>query len=354
MDFKERESLVRRIVGGKFYCSVKYRYDEFNVSFLDPSQDLLIEADWIYRREYDNCVSRGDMMTQTQAIEFLRENGQWSDALEFKLKGLYDDIKQIKSKLNSLKFQKAAQRAAKATLEQGKKKVSELESQKGQLYPSTIESICEGYKRNFIISKITKVPEEFEDLMENPDFLEILAFYYFDKHFITEKQYRELARNEPWRIYWLLSKDSGTPLFRSATQLTYGQYNLVSWSRVYDFAYNSTNRPDDDTVEDDDKFDAWYDEEIDRLDKESKRSAVDNAIGSGAFGGQEVFIPADEEGAKEVYALNDIQGRSRILTRQKALDEKGTLKHADLPDVNMDIKLEVNKMTSQGVLNRSK
>ncbi len=354
MDLKERESLVRRIVSGKLYCTVKYRYDEYVVTFQDPTLELLTEADWIYRKEYDNCVSRGGMITISDSLEILKKDGQWSDELDKKLVGLYADIKQLRSKLDSYKFQKIQQRAIKDTIEKGKEKIIELESKKNQLYSSTIEAICEIHKRNFVVSRIANVPEEAQGLMRIPDFLDTLSSFYYEKHSISEKAIRELARLDPWRLYWVLSKDTGTPLFKVASEITYNQYAIVSWSRVYDFAYASDNRPDDDTISDDDKFDAWYEGEVRRLDSEHKRNALDKSIGGNALGGQELFIPADIEGAKEVYDLNDKQGRIRIAQRQKAIEEKGELHHAELPDVNADIKMESNRLGSQGVMNRSK
>lgn len=349
MDRKERESLVRRIISRKLYCNVKYRYDEYAVIFHDPTLDLLTEADWIYKKEYDNCLNRQDMMTIEQSIETLINNGQWSKELDKKLEGLYKDIKHLKSKLNAYKFHKAQQRIVKSTLEQGKKQIVDLESQKNQLYPSTVEYMCEIHKRNFIISKISVLQEDAQKLLKLPDFLDTLSLHYYDKNFITDGDFRELARSDPWRLYWTLSKDTGTPLFPLAVEITNAQYNLVSWTKVYDFAYASSNRPTDDIINDDDKFDAWYEDEIKRIEAENKQNSADSATG---VVGQEVFIPADEEGSVEVYALNDPISRAKILQRQKTIIEKGEVKHSDLLDVKMDLKISANQQNSQEITRR--
>jgi hypothetical protein len=132
------------------------------------------------------------------------------------------------------------------------------------------------------------------------------------------------------------------------------QYHLLLWSRIYDSVYENPNRPTDDVISDDVKFDAWYRQESERIDAEIRKNATERAIGSiSGTGGQEVFIPADLEGAKEVYQLNDMNARTRIAQRQKAIESNGVLKESELPDVAKDLKMEMNRLASHGARNRS-
>ena len=208
-------------------------------------------------------------------------------------------------------------------------------------------------RKRFLVENLV----EFEiDIKMTPNILSKLVKLYYLDSYIDENKIRVLARTDPWRLYWTASKDTGTQLFGHAcVQMTDLQYALVTWSKVYDFAFDSMNRPSDDIIEDDDKFDIWYEEECDRLKKELGQKNVDKVVnkhGRQGYGMQEVFIPADREGAKEVYAMNDLEGRMRIKQRQNYIKKKGRARDLDLPDVKRDIQMESNRMAMQSATSK--
>lgn len=339
MDFDERSILVRRISSGKSYTSIKYQHDSIDVIFTDPTLDLLVEADFKHQRMIDDLKQDPNLFTREQSYKILENNGSWSPKLEEELKGLRSDLKTLSSNINSLQFHKLQQKALKETINKAKTRIEQLHTIKEQLWPSTIEYMADRQKKRFILKNITTIEDP--HLLEKPIFIDVLIVYYYNEHHHVLSKVRELARHDPWRLYWTVSKDTGTPLFkRSSVEMTDLQYALVSWSKVYDFAYDSTNRPSDDVIEDDDKFDAWYTSECERLRQETKKNQINGV------GGQEVFVPADREGAKEVYALNNFDAKNRIAQRQEAIIKKGVVKEENLPDVSQDIKLEVNRLAS--------
>jgi hypothetical protein len=135
--------------------------------------------------------------------------------------------------------------------------------------------------------------------------------------------------------------------------MTEYQYALVSWTKVYDFAFESDNRPTDDVLEDDDQFDGWYKAEVDRILKEIKKNQNDygkNSVSSNSgnkIGRSEVFIPADAEGSREVYDLNDPIARSNIKQRQKLLEAKGACREDEMPDTKREIQMCLNKLAME-------
>jgi hypothetical protein len=357
MDFAERQFLVRRITSGILYSTVKYRYEIYDVKFTDPTLSLITEADWKYKRFYEESKAQGNIITLEDSYELLKTYGTWSDAKDQELSGLYKDIKELQTKLPSVKFHKAQERAIKDTIVRGKKRIEELESLKNQLYGTTIDYMADRTKKRFIVKNIVSFANpSHNELLSDPSFLDTLCVYYYNENSLSEAQIIELARTDPWRLYWTVSRDTATPLFpHSAVEMTELQYHLLLWSRIYDTAYESMNRPTDDVIKDDDKFDAWYKQESDKIDAENRKNATERAIGSmNGTGGQEVFIPADQEGAKEVYALNDLGGRTRIAQRQRALEKSGVLSESELPDVARDLKMEMNRLASDGAKGRSK
>jgi hypothetical protein len=352
MTFEERQKLVRRITSGKLYGIMNHNNEEHYVVFTDPVLSFLTEADFVYTKVYKNLVSNKDVMTLESSYKLLREKGIWTDQMQQDLVSLESDLEKLQAKVIQLKFQKAHQKSIKNLIKQTKEKIIELARVRDQLWESTAEFFAERHKTRFLMKKIVQV--ENQQLLEDPNFLDILSVYYYKENFVEEAKTREIARTDPWRLYWIVSKDTGTHLFpHSCVEMTDLQYALVSWSRVYDFAFSSSNRPSDDIVEDDDAFMAWYRAEVKRISSESQRQALEQSLGSG-FGSQEVFVPADSEGAKEVYDLNDPIGRSRIKERQKALLIKGQLHQAELPDVKRDINMELNRLASENTKNRSR
>lgn len=355
MDIRTRQSLVRRIITAKLYGTVKFQQVPYPVFIQDPTPEILMQADHRYQELMEAYVARG-VHTIEQSYQILRERGDWTDKMESDLIILRKDVEEIKKKLPNLRFQKALERATKATLEEGKKRIAELEAAKNQLAASSAEYMADNGRRRYIMSKITTIQDN--ALWDNPNFLDALVVYYYHEAALSESTLRLLARSDPWRLYWTVSKNTGTSLFpHSAVEMTELQYALVAWSQVYDFAYESMNRPPDDVIDDDDKFDAWYQSESERIQTEIKKKSLgDGAVGHSQnfIGGKEVFIPADTEGAREVYQLNDSQGKARVAMRQKAIMEKGDVTEANLPDVKKDLVMMINQAASQAAQTRSK
>lgn len=356
MEFLEKQQMIRRICSGKLYASVNFNNKSYEVIFRDPNQDLQLESDWIYKRNYNKLKEEG-ALTLDDSYEVLKQDGKWSDELEQETKNIRLDIEALNHHLQGTKFNKTEQAAIKVTIEKGKKRLLELDRTKHQLIKTTAEYIAMQHKRRFLIGQIVTVPEP--ELLDLLAFKDTLSVYYFEESGISESQLRKLARTDPWRLYWTTSKDTGTPLFPHPTvEMTDLQYMLVLWTRLYDFAYNSTNRPTEDVIDDDTRFDAWYSAEIERINADVKRSDLERSLGKTAQdnrpGSIEVFLPADAEGAKEVYNLNTPDSRARVVQRQRALTEKGELTEANLPDVRMDLQMEMNKLAQQGVQNRSR
>ena len=356
MDFLEKQQMIRRICSGKLYTTVSFNNISYDVVFRDPNQDLQLESDWIYNRVYKRLKEEG-ALTLEESYDILKQDGKWSDELEKEMKTIDADLENLKSHLQRTKFNKTEQAAIKVTIEKGRQRLLELDRTKNQLIRTTSEFIAMQHKRRFLISHITTVPKP--ELLDVLAFKDTLSVYYFEESGISESQIRKLARSDPWRLYWTTSKDTGTPLFPHPTvEMTDLQYMLVLWTRIYDFAYNSMNRPTDDVIEDDVRFEAWYHAENERIQSEIKRNDLERSLGKTVSdnrpGSIEIFLPADEEGAKEVYNLNTPESRARVVQRQKALTEKGELPEAKLPDVSRDLKMELNRLSSQEAQNRSR
>lgn len=338
MEFIEREALLRRIVSKKLYATVRIGGNALDVLFTDPSLDTLVEADWLYKKQFQTNINNNDYITQKQAIQILIDDGKWSDQKENEIIGLRKDIEKMHEKLPFLQFHKAQQRQISQLITSAEKRIRILEQEKNQLYHLTLEFFCNQTKRRFLIKKITKFITEFDFNENNTHILDILSVYYFEENSVLMKDIRELARTDPWRLYWTASKDSNISLFpHSSVEMSDWQYLLVLWSRIYDYAFASSSPPPDSVLQDDNQFDAWY-----KAQSSGKSIEVSNFGPSDGM--QEIFIPSDAEGAKEVFAMNTIEGKQRVETIHKIVSEKGQVDEVNLPDTQRNLKMALNRM----------
>lgn len=352
MEYTEKKALVNRIAAGVLYTTVEHRFKNIHVKFTDASLDISCQADLVYRNTYDSLVDSEDNYTLVQSYDKLIEQKIWSNKLENEFVQLPIDIKALTSQLDQYKFIKTQHRQIAKTLKVAKNRLSELTAIKNQLWGTTVEAMSEEAKRRFIIPEITELPKEDKNLLDIIPFVKKLASVYFIEQVPTQTQVRELARSEPFRLMWGIAKNTGTTLFpKSASEMTDLQQLLTSYAMLYDFVYESQNRPTNDIISDDAALDSWYEKEVSRINQgildRNKENVYDKAIG------QEMFIIADSEGASDVYNLNSQQSRQKIKQREKQIKEEGVVLEQNLKDIRADVGLELNRMRSNGITNRS-
>lgn len=339
MDFAERERLLRRIITGKLYTIVVHGSDYFHVAFRDPSLELLTEADFVYKVAFDSV--KHELVSFEESVESLRNDNIWTDKHEKDLDALKKQIEAWQEDLVTRDFDISRQTKIKLNIANFTKQIEALYKIKNSMWGSTAEYHADATRKRFIIRSIIDVKTP--DLIKNPEFIDRAVVCYYEQNRVEDGDIRELARTNPWRLFWTASKETGTPLFsRPTTETTAYQYALLNWTVIYDWAYQSDKRPMEDVINDDLRFDAWYKIENDRIDRENNKKALDNKIGN--VKGDEVYIVTDAEGAKEVYKLNDKQASDKIKHRQKYIEDKGIVPEAELPDVKRDLQMKQNQM----------
>ena len=342
MDFDTREALIKRIADKTLYCTVNYNGQEYDVIFKDPSLQLVNYSNFLYQKQYNKFKNSKDFITLQESYNILKDDGKWSDTLENELQTLKKDITTMQEKLasNEIRFKKIEQKHISKLIEKANNRIQELEKTKNQLYHLTLESTCLQEKRRFLVKETTSFLSNLPNWELNTRLLDVLVVYYFQEYSISMKDIRELARSDPWRLYWTASKDSNIQLFpHSSVEMSDWQYLLVFWSKVYDMAFASSNPPPDSIINDDNLFDAWCKSQH----SEQKDSNIPNDLNINGVGVQEIFIMADEEGAKEVLEMNNPLGLHRIQNINKAITTKGEVNEVDLPDIQIDLKMAANQ-----------
>lgn len=163
---------------------------------------------------------------------------------------------------------------------------------------------------------------------------------------------REIARTEPWRSIWAVSK--GNPYGKSAGEWTEDQKHLALLSRMYDNIMEHPECPADNVISDDDLLDGWMAMNRRRREKERVESQINNSLGDLHKGAGELFIPvSDREQAAKIQNLNDAQGKMIIRQREAALQQRGgPIQESDLPDVKLNIQLQAQQEHKQKMKGR--
>jgi hypothetical protein len=350
MNLQERSALLRRITNGYFYTNFSFKNNKYKLKFIDPTPDLLCEADF-YISNLKEDLSNHNLISLEESYDILKRDGRWSNELDLELDKLNIDITLLEKKLLACEYKLIEQRALSDIIIKKKSRIEVLENKKNSLYNNTQEYFLDLSLKKFILQNITIGLSK--DSFAIPGLIETLIVCYYKDHSISESTIRTLARTDPWRIYWTVSKTTSTSLFRHASvEMTDLQYALVSWTRVYDFAFEHPSSPGDDIINDDVKFDAWYKNECNKISQDRKNS-VSKTQGN-KLATHELFIPADKEGAKKVYELNDSTVRSKIKQRQKVINELNIVNDADLPDIKRDIAMHSNKIGQAKIAERGK
>jgi hypothetical protein len=186
---------------------------------------------------------------------------------------------------------------------------------------------------------------EGEEFWKNTDPLLEEATSAFIENKISEKDFREIARTDPWRSIWSCRKTEGSLFGVPTVDLTDEQRSIIIWSTLYDNIYDHPNCPLEEVVKDDDMIDGWL--ILQRREREKKQGKVqvedfinnDKIRNSG-----EVFIVAQtKEDAKKIDSLNDDQAKITRKQRLKYLNEKGHVDESQMPDTKMQLQMQANR-----------
>ena len=105
-------------------------------------------------------------------------------------------------------------------------------------------------------------------------------------------------------------------------------------------------------IENDDMLDGWFISQRKEREKAKNERSADKLF-KGKEGHQELFLMAgSKEHAQNIYNMNDDQSRNTIKNREKQIKEKGEVKHQNLQDVQMDMRMQATQETMQKMRNR--
>lgn len=233
---------------------------------------------------YEDAIA-GGAPTEEELLESVKAAGMWSDENDEIIATAADRINQLESRL--LK-ERAVVRRKKTMkeIEEVRTQVVRLEAERAALCMVSADYMAHEQTVFFLVSRLVcdidgqRIWNDEEDFAEwrreYPEAAIFFAQQLTQDGGFSVKDIRRVARSAEWRLVWTTNSDNVQALFsQNIRSLSMNQKLLIYWSRIYDNAFESTERPDEETLENDDLFDAWFQNKIEeREEKKLNRGAL--------------------------------------------------------------------------------
>jgi len=337
MDESRRNFLAYQTVSGVKFVTIK----DSRYKIIAPSKELRLLAEHVYQ-ETMHSLRFDTLITRERASLLLRGLNIWAPQHDEDLKGLEKHLDNKKVDLYHALYNGSKQKEISRVIAIAKKSIYKGYSTKYSLDYMTLEHHAATTKKKFLIALCMQdingrhIYQEEDFLTADSTVLE-KAIEFLESEMVSVEDFRELARTEPWRTMWNLGKERCFDT-TSVADWTDDQRILVTFAKMYDNAYQSTDCPSDTVFENDDMFDGWMIDQRRKRETDQKQKQVDtlNKIPDSA---QEVFVFAPtKEDAEKIYDLNDATARQKIQQRQKTIARLGEVEAQHLPDTQMELR----------------
>lgn len=350
MEPAEAENATSRIVAGTTRCVVK-DLNQNKLTYIVKSNTRYHRylATELYKEFYEEALDSG-LYDDNEYKDFLLNNNLWDAQREAKLKSLSEDVEELKVRMFSSSFNTQSMLTARKVLAAVKVDMNKLYYQKVMYNHISASGFAEMERNKFLLAmslfKKDKPVVTEDSYWKFPFYIlsQVISIYK-DTRF-NEVHFRWLARNEPWRSYWLAKKTENSLLNIPSVDLNDEQRTLVIWSNVYDNVYEHPEQPSQAVINDDDLLDGWFIVQKRKREKEINVSEANQILGNDKIkNSPEIFIPASsEEDMRKISSLNDTTADMAKRSKFNAVQKHGTVSEANLPDVRMELQQQYNQM----------
>lgn len=226
------------------------------------------------------AISQG-VPTEEDVMRDARESEYWTEEDDSILENAEEHIKMVETRLEKQKLGVGTRRKLERNLEESKTKLADTEAKQSNIMSNTAEYLAnEAALFQMMRSLVYTMSDEplwpdeksfFHTKRHFTPFVNFLAQVVFSEGMLTATQVRLVARSGEWRILWTCGRENLVSLFnRPVSDLNVNQRSLVYWSKIYDIGYESTDRPSQDVIDDDDRYDDWLENHLKDQDKDSR------------------------------------------------------------------------------------
>tara|TARA_R110000824_G_scaffold169785_7_gene346935 strand:- start:541 stop:1569 length:1029 start_codon:yes stop_codon:yes gene_type:complete len=316
METHVREYLVSQIVYGAKIIEFKDK----TLIIQPPTIEQKYLSNRFFRKVYDEALLSG-VYTRNEMLEIMKEQEVWSDEHEKQIDINTTRIEDAKIKIYKSFFNPARREAAREELEEIKRRQYSLLEIKHGNNQNDCEGVATFARWNWIIENTTYNQDGTKYDFSDYGISTILRRY--NSSGLEIEQFRELARNDPWRSMWSIGQSPESLFNRRTSELSSDQQNIMSWSRLYDTIGESHESPSDKIIEDDDAIDGWLIQERRKREKESNKYKLDGYDDKHGNADEVYIMASSQEEIDEVYDLNDPEGRMKVKGRQRQVAAAG-------------------------------
>ncbi len=349
MEPYQKELLVARIIAGCLRFKVWHNNQELTLVFKKPTPEQIYLAQELYH-EYKLALEMQGCMDEKEMIDFLMTKGIWTVEKQAELDRIIKDMEEFKVKLYELTFKANEKKVVKKALKVAKDRHSKLLEEKNSFAYATTTGAASVIRSRYIIAMSTFLPNGqplFTDetyWADDTHICELLSSAYFQSR-LSETEYRELSRDEPWRSIWNSKKAEGAVFGTPAIELNEEQRTLVIWSGIYDSIFEHSECPPDSVISDDDVLDGWMIIQKRKRTKDIDKSRAEQLVSNEKIRNSgEVYIPAEgKEAIAAIDNLNDTHAQMIKRQRLQFARKKGVVHEAEMPDSQLQIRTELNE-----------
>jgi hypothetical protein len=338
MDQDRKNFIVAQIMSGlKFFDVDGQRY-----KVVSPSSEIKLLGEHIYQ-ETIQSVKYEDLITRDKAKMLLNTLDIWKPKDDKDFKDLEKYLEDLKVQLYQALYKSETQKDIRKRLKRTSRILEKAIIKKHSLEHATVEYHAFLTQRQFITA-LCILDQNNQNIYTEKDFWLSDPYVFnniiskMDAEVIPITDMRDIARTEPWRSAWSMGKENVFGI--SVKDFNDEQKTLVSFSKMYDNAYESMDCPPDEVFADDDMFDGWMVFQRRQREKERKRQDLDRIAGKNAGNAGEVFLVAENEtDVDRIQSLNDAGTRRQLQQKFNYIKSQDTIvKEKDLPDVKMDLR----------------
>jgi hypothetical protein len=354
MEQKERELLTRRIMAGVFRC----RTSDGLFHIKDPTPVEKYIAEDIFNDSYHEAVLDG-ALDEDGLETLLEDKGIWTPVQQGIFDKLVKDTEELKLSLYNGWLNSNHRVAIKEALKKTKNQLFALNDRKHSHDYISAMGVATLHKMRFLTAMSIHSADDRKlftaaSYGQDGTLLRILETITdaINKNRLTEEDFRELARTDPWRTIWFTRRATGDIVFScSSTELSDDQRTLAYWSQVYENINENPKAPPEDLIADNDALDGWFISQHRLRKKMTDKELIEGSIKSEKIkSSSEIFVVTNKDDAHRVYDINEADGRARQRALFKKIEREGAVEVMNQPDAIVEKQIKLQEMYKDKVM----
>lgn len=348
MESWERELIAARIISGMTQCKVQDAEGRMRTILIRQPSRLDIYSAWEHYREILHEATEHGLPTEQDMLMFLYEHDLWDDKRQSLLDKLPKEIEDFKVELFQCSFKEQGLSVIRSALKKAKEKLLTVLSERHARDHETCTGIAVLAKNRYVLAR-SMFTRSGKQIYSGWGFLDRCSslldntMIWMSQNRILESHIRELAHTDPWRGIWAIRKSERSLFGGDIVDLTDDQKNLVAWSNIYDNATQHHEKPSEEVLSDDDRFDGWMIVQKRQREANEHKEAFEKTVTNEKIrNSQEVYVMASNaDDIRRIRDMNDPEALAIRNHRFQVLNEKGKMTEMDMPDTRQRYRIAV-------------